>query len=299
MKIPLILINGSLGSGKTTLVKRLLSSTEFAGSFLIENEFASINIDREALADEHNDVIYEISGSCICCSTGEELEAALEEVVSRRWTKPVILEATGMANSVVLLRRLFLNPRFAEHFEIMSTVLLIDGADTTELSRGLELEAKLSDLIIVNKADLAAENVAGLANAVRLINPDAQIQMTSQAIIDATLISKQPSRVEQVFGSVYADIDEIELETASYAVLDLTGPLEPKQVEKALRPESFGPEVSFRRAKGFFLDAEGKQWQIEATAHHIALSEPRSAKPQVIVAIGKGITKENLREALR
>lgn len=298
MKIPLLLINGSLGSGKTTLVKRLLSS-QFAGSFLIENEFANVNIDREALADEHDDEIYEISGSCICCSTGEELEAALNEIVARGWTKPVILEATGMANSAVLLRRLFLNPRFTEHFQIMSTILLIDGADTTELSRGLELEVKLSDIIILNKADLAPDNVAALKSTVKKLNPQAAIHTAIQADINVGSIGQAPSRVEEVFGSVYADISEIELETASYAVLDLDGPLEPSQVEKALRPESFGPNVKFRRAKGFFVDTSGKQWQIEATARHSKLYEPRTAKPPVIVAIGEGITKENIKEALR
>jgi G3E family GTPase len=299
MKIPLILINGSLGSGKTTLVKQLLSSPRFAGSFLIENEYASVNIDREALADEHSDEIYEISGSCICCSTGEELEAALDEVVARGWTKPVILEATGMANSAVLLRRLFLNPRFAEHFEIMSAILLIDGADTSKLSQGLELEVKLSDVIIINKSDLAAKNVEVLSEAVRVLNPEAHIQTTTQATIHVDLIGKRASRVELVFGSVYAAINDIELETASYAVLDLDRPLEPEQVKKALRPESFGSEVTFRRAKGFFLDPQGKQWQVEATAQHITLNQPHSLKPQVIVAIGEGITKENLQEVLR
>src|SRR5580704_12099925 len=98
-RIPIVLINGSLGSGKTTLVKRLLKSQPFAGSLLIENEFASVNIDQQSIADDHGDEILEISGSCICCSTGEELESALDGIVARHWDKPVLLEATGMANS--------------------------------------------------------------------------------------------------------------------------------------------------------------------------------------------------------
>jgi G3E family GTPase len=299
MKIPLILVNGSLGSGKTTLVKQLLLSPKFTGSFLIENEYANVNVDREALADEHSDEIYEISGSCICCSTGEELEIALDAMVARKWLKPVILEATGMANSAVLLRRLFLNPRFTEYFSILSTILLIDGADTTEISRGLEVEIKLSDIIIINKSDLAMKNVEALAEVVGRLNPEALLQATTQAAVDVDLIGKRESRVELVFGSVYAEIDNIELETASYAVLYLDKPQEPEKIKRALRPESFGPDVTFRRAKGFFLDPEGKQWQVEATAQHSTLYQPHTAKPQVIVAVGEGITKENLQEVLR
>jgi G3E family GTPase len=298
MKIPLLLINGSLGSGKTTLVKRLLLSPEFAGSFLIENEYASVNIDQETLLDEHDGEIYEISGSCICCSTGEELEAALDAIVIRGWTKPVLLEATGMANSAVLLRRLFLNPRFVDNFEIMSAILLIDGAETTTLDTGLELEVQLSDVVILNKADLAAANVEALAASVKAINSRAIIVQAVKADIDLAILTEKPSQAETVFGEVYSRIDDIELDTASYAVVALDGPLDPEEVKLALRPESFGPDVSFRRAKGFFMDVQGQQWQVEATAKHIEVTRLNKLKPQVIVGIGEGITKTNLREVL-
>jgi G3E family GTPase len=299
-KIPLLLLNGSLGSGKTTLVKRLVKSPEFAGAFIIENEYANVNIDREALADEHDHEIYEISGNCVCCSTGEELEAALETIVAKKWAKPVILEATGMANSAILLRRLFLNPYFTEHFHILGTILMIDAAEVTaeQLDQTLTLEAKLSDVIVINKSDLAPTETEELRFALAKINPDASVVAATQANIDIDLLNQNESNVEVSFARVFPELSTIEPEESSYAVLDFDHPLDPERVRKVFETKSFGPEVRLRRAKGFFVDDLGQQWQLEATAKHMELTKLKKPKPQVIVAIGDGVNKTALREAL-
>lgn len=299
-KIPLIILNGTLGSGKTTLVRRLLRSSSYAGSFLIENEFANVNIDRDAIADEHDDEIYEISGSCICCSTGEELEAALETVVAKGWTKPVILEATGMANSAILLRRLFLNPTFADNFQILSTVLLIDAAETDpeKLGNGLAVEIKLSDVVIVNKADIAPGVTDEITRAVLEVNPDATVITATEANIDLDILSERDSNAEIAFAKVFPELDDIELDVATYAVLDLEGPINAAKVRSALRPDSFPTGIKLRRAKGFFVDEDGSWNQVEATAKHIEIRKLNKPKQAVIVAIGDGMTKAALKEVL-
>ena len=298
--IPLVLLNGSLGSGKTTLVRRLLNSPEFEGSFVIENEFANVNIDSESLADEHDDEIYEISGSCICCSTGEELEEALADVAGRRWSKPVILEATGMANSAILLRRLYLNPRFTELFHILCTVLLIDASETESdhISKELVLEVKLADIVIVNKSDLAKANAQKLAAKVRDLNVGAKVVLATDANVDIELFSAAKSSAEMAFAQVFPELDQIELDTSTYAVVYPDHPLDPEKVRAALRPSSFPDGVRLRRAKGFFVDHSGDHWQVEATAKQVRLHKLRKPNQSVLVAIGEGITKDALKEAL-
>lgn len=299
-KIPLILINGSLGSGKTTLVRRMLQSAEFAGSLVIENEFASVNIDREALADEHHDDIVEISGSCICCSTGEELEQALAAVVAKGWQRPVILEATGMANSVQLMQRLYLNPAFVEHFEIASAVLLVDATEASAdaLETELTAEMRLADIIIINKADLRPEGAAALAVAARKLNPQAQVAWTHQSQFDLAIVGQSPSGAEAAFAEVFPLLGGLKAETATYAVLELNGPLAPEAVKQALVPERFLGGVVLKRAKGFFCDDAGIYWHVEATAHHCEVKQSQHAKPGVMVAIGEGMTKAALKEVL-
>jgi G3E family GTPase len=299
-KIPIVLLNGTLGSGKTTLVNRMLNSAEFKGSFLIENEFASVNIDRQSLAEDHDDEMYEISGSCICCSTGEELEEALSAITAKHWTKPVILEATGMANSAILMRRLFLNQAFMQNFHIWACVLVIDAAETSaqSLTKEQVLEAKLSDVIIVNKSDLAPDTAKDLIVELKRINPDATILSATQADIDVSILAGHESRSEVAFAQIFHELGGIQLETSTYAVLDLDGPLDPDHVKAALRPSSFRPGVNLKRAKGFFVDQHGTYWHVEATAKHIELHKLTKPKQQVLVAIGEGITKEAVKEAL-
>ncbi len=299
-KIPLVLINGALGSGKTTLVKRLLKDKGFAGSYLIENEFASVNIDRAAIADEHDDEIYEISGSFICCSTGAELEAALDTVVAKGWTRPVILEATGMANSGLLLRRLFLNQRASEHFKILSAILLIDAAEVTatDMSKELQLEVRLADLVVINKADLAPVRARQLQSWVEKINPDAVTKSAVGADIDLAAVTAHESNTEVAFARVFPELAGVELDESTYAVVDLDGPLDPAKVRAALRPEAFGSGVRLRRAKGFFVDHDGNYWHVEATAKHLEISKLATPKQPVIVAIGDGITKDAVRKVL-
>lgn len=299
-KIPLVLINGTLGSGKTTLVKRLLTAGPLAGSFVIENEFASVNIDREALNDDHHDDVLEISGSCICCSTGEELESALAEVAGRGWTKPVLLEATGMANSVQLMQRLYMNPTFSEHYEVLSAVLLVDATETRAdgIVPDMAAEMRLADLVVVNKADLEPVEAEALAAVARKLNPRAAVIATSLSELDPALIGAQSSGVEAAFVDVFPMLGGLQPETSTYAVLEVPQPLEVVAVRQALQPERFGQEVHLRRAKGFFADASGAYWHVEATAKHIDIQPLTQPKPAIIVAIGEGMTKAALKEVL-
>jgi G3E family GTPase len=66
--IPLVIVHGTLGSGKTTVVRELLKTPALRGAFIIENEFAHESIDGMALGDEvHEDQLAELSGGCVCC----------------------------------------------------------------------------------------------------------------------------------------------------------------------------------------------------------------------------------------
>ena len=100
MKPKLYLINGPLGAGKTTLLRELLKQPQFQSARVIENEFASTSVDTDQLHD-HQAEVKTIAGLCICCSTGDELIEALLSLADS--PEPVIIEATGVANSLMLI----------------------------------------------------------------------------------------------------------------------------------------------------------------------------------------------------
>jgi G3E family GTPase len=177
---------------------------------------------------------------------------------------------------------------------------MIDAAEVVagQMSQAMILETRLSDLIVINKSDLALSGTKELQVVLQQLNSDAAVVVATQAEIDVALLTQSESHAEVSFARVFPEIGTIELEEASYAVLDLDGPLDPEKVHSAFKAEEFAPGIRLRRAKGFFIDHDGEQWQVEATAKHIELRKLKKPKRQVLVAIGEGVTKKALREVL-
>ncbi len=154
MKPALYLINGPLGAGKTTLLKYLLSTPEFADARVVENEFASQSVDT-AQFHAHQAEVKTIAGVCICCSTGRELTTALEELAEAS-TKPVIIEATGVANSLVLVEKLAA-ANLLEYYDLRHAIFVLDAAETLNRPELLDLyreELAAADTVLLSKTDL-------------------------------------------------------------------------------------------------------------------------------------------------
>ena len=97
--VPLYLINGSLGAGKTSVLEYLLRQPEFAGSRVIENEYANENVDGyrlEGLAE----LVTTLAGDCVCCSSKHALTRMLLDFCQSS-PAPVFIEATGVALSLI------------------------------------------------------------------------------------------------------------------------------------------------------------------------------------------------------
>ncbi len=125
-KIALYMVNGALGAGKTTLVDFLVQQPEFAGARVIENEFASESIDSCRLAQRVDEVVT-IAGECICCSSGEELIDILHNfAISGR--APVIIESTGVANTLRVVEKLLAGDIF-EQYDLKQSLYVVDGAE--------------------------------------------------------------------------------------------------------------------------------------------------------------------------
>ena len=156
-KIALYLVNGALGAGKTTLVDFLVQQPEFAGARVIENEFASESIDSCRLA-QRVDEVATIAGECICCSSGEELIDILHNfAISGK--APVIIESTGVANTLRVVEKLLAGDIF-EQYDLAQSLYVVDGAEARAdgLAEALLAEAQAADVVLVSKLDLLAEN---------------------------------------------------------------------------------------------------------------------------------------------
>ena len=140
MKLPLTVISGYLGAGKTTLINQLLEENHGLQLMVMVNDFGAINID-EALIAAREDNLVALTNGCVCCTMGADLYMALGDALDRT-PRPdhLIVEASGIADPAAIANAAIAEPE-------MSYAGIVTLVDT------LNIEALLSD-------DLVAPQVA-------------------------------------------------------------------------------------------------------------------------------------------
>ena len=125
-------ICGFLGSGKTTLMRRIVGERGGREPMaVIVNEFGDVGIDGALLSGQHVDMI-EISAGCLCCTLKGSLVNALEELRDKRGVQRVVIEATGVAQPAEMLDVLG-DPALKGSVEIGPMITVVDAAKFTGL----------------------------------------------------------------------------------------------------------------------------------------------------------------------
>lgn len=178
-KIPVTIITGFLGAGKTTLINNLLqkySNTQFA---LVENEFGDVAIDTKLIKGVDASQMFELKEGCICCSISDEFELVLLELAERfPNVEHLLIETTGIADPTSVVQPFFKDKNLKEIFQYNGTICLLD-AQNFESHPEREISIKqlvTADLVLINKsASLSADEKKNLQNKVQKINPFAKM----------------------------------------------------------------------------------------------------------------------------
>ena len=280
-KIALYLVNGALGAGKTTLVDFLVQQPEFAGARVVENEFASESIDSCTLA-QRVDEVATIAGECICCSSGEELVDILHNfAISGR--APVIIESTGVANTLRVVEKLLAGDIF-EQYDLKQSLYVVDGAEarTDGLAEALLAEARAADIVLISKLDLLAEN-----DRQQLIATLSQQGLTKVARMDhgkfdlAQLASE--SRILDYL-LLHEPAENAAENVLNYSVIDVSGlAISSEKIEKIWA--SLRDKYALRRMKGAVADDE--IFHIEATPQQMQVTRGAADESLKLVVIGE------------
>jgi G3E family GTPase len=159
--IPLILLTGFLGAGKTSLLAQLLrrrATRSASGKIaILVNELGSIGIDGELLADGITAQI-ELPGGCVCCAVGDDFSKAMRDLVqSQPGLEAIILETTGVAEPLPIAWALERSP-LRETFRLATVITIVDALNflpSRALSASVESQVAYADVIFMTKSELA------------------------------------------------------------------------------------------------------------------------------------------------
>ncbi|MFU2210042.1 CobW family GTP-binding protein [Solidesulfovibrio sp. C21] len=177
--IPVTVLTGFLGTGKTTLLNRVLSENHGRRFAVIVNEFGEIGIDNELVVSSDEE-IYLMNNGCICCSVRGDLIRVLSGLARRRGAfDAVLLETTGLADPAAIIQTFAMDEDTRDAFTLDSVTTVVDAVHfprhVAENRQALE-QVVYADLVICNKADLVDDAaIKDIEAAVRRLNDTAEI----------------------------------------------------------------------------------------------------------------------------
>jgi G3E family GTPase len=180
-KLPVALLSGFLGSGKTTLVNALLRHPDMAGTAVAVNEFGEVALDADII-DHGADKTVVLANGCLCCNLSGEMDDAVMRLFSRREHGEVphfqrlLIEPSGLSDPAPIAQAILRNPVMAASLRLESIVATVDALFAAQqIARHPETRKQiaLADRLVITKPDLA--DTATLGDTLRAINPVAPV----------------------------------------------------------------------------------------------------------------------------
>ena len=183
-QIPVTVITGFLGSGKTTLISSILKKKELQKTAVIINEFGEIGLDH-ALIEHTDENIVELQSGCICCTIQGDLNKTLIDLFEKMMNGKVssfnriLIETTGLANPVPIIHTLMSSIELIRIYSLDGVITVVDsvnGEKTLDLHEESLKQLALAEKIILSKTDIVdKDEIKSLVYRIKEINPVSQI----------------------------------------------------------------------------------------------------------------------------
>jgi G3E family GTPase len=187
--IPVAVVTGFLGSGKTTLISRILRDPAFGRTAVIVNEFGEIGLDHELIVSS-DDSVLSLNTGCLCCAVQTDLARTLIDLLQRRAAGTVdydrvLIETSGLSDPAPLLQSMMTDPDVSATHQLPYVVTLVDtihGETTLNGHIEAEYQVALADRLLISKTDLvpASEQLLAKLDA---LNPGTQPMATTEATL--------------------------------------------------------------------------------------------------------------------
>jgi cobalamin biosynthesis protein CobW len=338
-KIPVTIITGFLGSGKTTLIRNLIQNSEGRRLAVVVNEFGEMGIDGEILKSccSNEEDILELSNGCLCCTVQEEFLPMMLKLMEKKDTiDHIIIETSGLALPKPLLHA-FNWPELKPQITVDAVITVVDAVgqatgeicdrervqaqrladDTldheTPIEELFEDQLSCADLIIMTKKDMLSEEAFKEVRAVmeNKRRPDVQIITADHGVVPTSIILGVNAEAENDLESRHSHheedhangIDHHHDDDINSIVVDINEQYTPEQLVSAL--QEIKDEYTIYRVKGF-INIEGKPMRmvLQGVANRYEHYFDRKWKDgetrkTSLVIIGDKLVQDNIENSLQ
>jgi G3E family GTPase len=289
-RLPVVLVTGFLGSGKTTLVNRMLKSHPYARAAVVVNEFGEVSVDH-LLIDAPRQRTRIIDGGCVCGHVHEEVATSLLDLLDHRTARGetafdrVLIETSGLADPVPIIQILLTDPAVACAFELQTVVTVCDGVHGVahlDMHDASVKQAAVADVLAVSKGDIAGDDAMdALSHRLASLNPGALQRRVVQGELDLAVLDRSGYAVSArsedarswLLDRTYASVVPPAARDASIRSFTLThdGPITVPGLVLWMNLLAGFRGAGLLRVKGI-LNVEGRPYAVHAV--QTVLSEP-------------------------
>src|SRR5919198_3756195 len=191
-RIPVTVLTGFLGAGKTTLINRILTADHGRRIAVIVNEFGAVGIDHHLLLSSNQEVV-QMNNGCVCCTVRGDLVRSFFQLMEHREKfDTVVIETTGLAEPAPVAQSIYADERIRSQFTLAGVVTVVDAkyiAMRLEESGEACEQVAFADLIVLNKTDLSTpEKLDETEHQLTQMNKVATIHRTKNSEMDLSTI---------------------------------------------------------------------------------------------------------------
>ena len=195
---PVTIVTGFLGSGKTTLIGRILRTPGYARTAVIVNEFGEIGLDHD-LIEKSDETLLTLTTGCLCCAVRGDLVETLLDLRQRQDSGEiaydrVLIETSGLADPAPILHALMTDPGLKASHRIDSVITLADAMHAkATLNNHVEARRQiaLADRLVLSKTDVTGD-APDLRLRLAALNPSATLVLSSEVTPDTLFSAADP-----------------------------------------------------------------------------------------------------------
>lgn len=318
-RVPVTVVTGYLGAGKTTLVNHILAGGHGRKYAVIVNEYGEIGIDG-ALIESGEEELIELASGCVCCVVRGDLIRTLRGLLRRSQDLDgILIETTGLADPGPVIQTFFADQTLLAQCRLDSVTTVVDAVNAGDRladSGDAAEQIALADQILLNKAGEDGADPESLEAALRRLNPFAPIHRTERCRIDpGTLLDRRGFDLDRIAarlgaapdgdGHDDAGHDHIAEDGIGSVSVECDRPLDASRLESWLQDLLASRGQDILRTKGV-IDVAGEQRKLVVQGVNMMLEgdfaglwEPGSGRRSRLVFIGRNLDADALRHGVR